>query len=205
MHHLLQLIRSLLKTKHSRLSRALARERLCFSYPYQKSSFQKQSIESLHERVIRSASDYMGLSRSCQIGDNQVTQGEDVGAEGVRFRPQMGHAKPNGKRFKNNKAACAALSMDLVEMAGIEPASEKFDLQMSTSLVDLFSFDSGRPDQLGQPALSDGPREGVSSRAHRRLRGARRHLCRLLSPGRRKDESRRVPCLGERLAFPRPL
>lgn len=39
-----------------------------------------------------------------------------------------------------------------MEMAGIEPASEKFDLRMSTSLVDLFSFVSGRPGQLGQPA-----------------------------------------------------
>jgi len=37
-------------------------------------------------------------------------------------------------------------------MAGIEPASEKFDLQTSTSLVDLFCFAAGRPDQLGQPA-----------------------------------------------------
>jgi len=40
----------------------------------------------------------------------------------------------------------------LVEMAGIEPASEKFDLRMSTSLVDLLCFVVGRPGQLGQPA-----------------------------------------------------
>lgn len=50
------------------------------------------------------------------------------------------------------KAACAAfVAKRLVEMAGIEPASEKFDLQMSTSLVDLFSFATGRPNRLGQP------------------------------------------------------
>ena len=62
-----------------------------------------------------------------------------------------------------------------VEMAGIEPASEKFDHQTSTSLVDLFRFGAGRPDQPGQPDLSDYPRKGVSSRAYRCRRGARRH------------------------------
>lgn len=65
--------------------------------------------------------------------------------------------------------------MPVVEMAGIEPASEKFDLRMSTSLVDLFRFGAGRPDQLGQPALPDYPRKGVSSLAYRDQRGARRH------------------------------
>lgn len=62
-----------------------------------------------------------------------------------------------------------------VEMAGIEPASEKFDLQMSTSLVDLFSFATGRPNRLGQPVLADHPREGISSRSYRHRRRARRH------------------------------
>ena len=45
-------------------------------------------------------------------------------------------------------------------MAGIEPASEKFDLQTSTSLVDLFSFVTGRPNRLGQSVLADYPRKG---------------------------------------------
>jgi len=37
----------------------------------------------------------------------------------------------------------------MVEMAGIEPASEKFDLQMSTSLVDLFEFCRRAPRSTG--------------------------------------------------------
>jgi len=52
-------------------------------------------------------------------------------------------------------------------MAGIEPASEKFDLQMSTSLVDLLVWRSGAPVNWVSRPLSDCPREGVSSRAYR--------------------------------------
>ena len=37
----------------------------------------------------------------------------------------------------------------IVEMAGIEPASEKFDRQTSTSLASLFEFHCFGPDRPG--------------------------------------------------------
>ena len=45
-------------------------------------------------------------------------------------------------------------------MAGFEPASEKFDLQTSTSLVDLFGVSRGLPRLTGSTSsLTDSPRK----------------------------------------------
>ena len=93
----------------------------------------------------------------------QVTNGEDVGAEkgSTRLRPQR---FPKTSEVWGSKAKGRLRGLrggkQLVEMAGIEPASEKFDLQMSTSLVNLFSFAVGRPGQLGQPAPIRWPPKG---------------------------------------------
>ncbi len=46
-------------------------------------------------------------------------------------------------------------------MAGFEPASEKFDLQTSTSLVNLFDVSRRLPRLTGStPSLTDSPRKG---------------------------------------------
>ena len=47
------------------------------------------------------------------------------------------------------KRAVRRRLLTLVEMAGIEPASEKFDLQTSTSLVDLFRVRLRAPRSTG--------------------------------------------------------
>ena len=98
--------------------------------------------------------DYSGVLSSCQIRDKGVTEREQRGWEGKGMEKRKKPGFQEKTRF-------------LVEMAGIEPASEKFDLQMSTSLVDLLVWRSGAPVNWVSRPLSDCPREGVSSRAYR--------------------------------------
>ena len=124
--------------------------------------------------------DYNDRNVSCQIRGNQVTFGGGLGADrGFMSRASYSTSGPQEQlpRFVANKKTARAVFFGelLMEMAGIEPASEKFDLQTSTSLVDLFKFGAGHPDRLGQPALSDYPRKGVYSRDYRHRRRARRH------------------------------
>ena len=88
-------------------------------------------------------------------------------------------------------------------MAGFEPASEKFDLQTSTSLVDLFDVSRQPPRQTGSMlSLTDSPRKGFLAS----LIGVwEEHVViydAFFMPGQRSVKRDEVPALGTNALHP---